>query len=75
MNDTNKIKGKIVENGFTLETLANAIGMSRQTLSKKIKGRKEFTISEVEAICRELKISDDELVSYFFAAKVPKMGS
>lgn len=66
MVNTNKIKGKIAENGYTQESLANAVGMSRTTLRRKIEGNTDLTVSEVEALCKALKISENELLLYFF---------
>lgn len=60
MINTNKLKGKMAENGFTQEKLANALGISHHTMNRKILGTSEFTVGEVVKICEILKINDVE---------------
>lgn len=66
MNDANKIKGKIIEHGYNMESFAKAIGISRQTLTKKLNGSSEFTVSEIYKICETLNIANSEIGTYFF---------
>jgi len=64
-----KLKGKIIEEGYTQESLAAKIGVSRNTLSSKINGRFPFNTVEIEQICQVLHIYDRaELVDIFFQA-------
>ena len=60
-----KIKARIVELGLTQRDVAEYMGVSRQTLTDKLNGKKDFKLSEIEAICRKLEIEDK--VGYFFA--------
>lgn len=53
---TNKLKGKIAEAGYTQRTLAAAMGMSKNTLSSKINGKSQFNSREIERICDLLAI-------------------
>lgn len=53
---TNKLKGKIVEKGYTQRSLAAALGMSKNTLNAKINGRVPFNTVEIERICKKLDI-------------------
>lgn len=62
-----KLLGRIKECGFTQETLANAIGMNKSTLSAKLNGRYPFTAKDIDAICKVLNISNEEIGDYFFA--------
>lgn len=55
---TNKLKGKIVEAGFTQRSLALEIGMSKNTLNSKVNGKIPFNTIEIEAICEKLGITD-----------------
>ena len=55
----NKLRGKIVEAGMTQDELAKACGISRSTLSRKIRGRQPFDTREVIAICNTLNIHDN----------------
>lgn len=55
---TNKLKGKIVEAGYTQRSLALEIGMSKNTLNSKVNGKIPFNTVEIEAICMKLGITD-----------------
>lgn len=61
-----KLLGKIKEQGFTQAKLADAIGINRGTLSAKLNGQYSFSVKEIDSICRELDISNDEIGAYFF---------
>ena len=52
----NKLKGKIVEAGYTQRSLAKEIGMSKNTLNSKINGKIPFNTDEIERICICLSI-------------------
>lgn len=67
MCDVAKLKGKIVENGLNQMTLAEAAGMDRSTLSRKMKNAEAFTIGEANRIVTILKLTKDEAVAIFFA--------
>ena len=61
-----KLLGKIKECGFTQAKLADAIGINRGTLSAKLNGQYSFSTKEIDSICKELDISNDEIGAYFF---------
>ena len=68
MVNINKLKGRIVESGSTIETLADAIGMNRATLYRKINANGEtFSVGEVDRIVRALKLDAKEATSIFFS--------
>ncbi len=54
----NKLKGKIAEAGFSQRTLAEALGMSKNTLNAKVNGKVPFNTVEIELICKVLDIRD-----------------
>lgn len=54
----NKLKGKIVEAGYTQRSLAKELGMSKNTLNSKINGKIPFNVIEIERICEKLGIRD-----------------
>lgn len=56
--NTNMLKGKMTENGFTQEKLAKAVGISTNSLSRKLLGERQFRLGEVVKICELLKIDD-----------------
>ena len=62
-----KLLGRIKECGLTQETLANAIGKNKSTISSKLNGRYPFTAKDIDDICRVLNISNAEIGEYFFA--------
>jgi len=55
---SNKLKGKIVEAGFSQRSLAKEIGMSINTLNSKVNGKTPFNTNEIEAICLKLGVHD-----------------
>lgn len=66
VNNVAKFKGKMVENGYTMETLSSKMEMTPQTLSKKIQTLDaEFLISESVKIANFLNLTEDEYL-YFF---------
>lgn len=68
MVNVNKLRGAVVEHGFTMESLANSIGMDRATLYRKIANNGEnFTLKEVDGIVRALSLTPDEGMRIFFA--------
>lgn len=71
MTNMNKLRGKIVEKGMTVGTLAKNIGVNRSTLYRKISTNGEnFTIGEADLIVRALQLSCEEAVSIFFSQYV-----
>ncbi len=67
MTNTNKLKGRIVEKGYTLSRFSLEMGISRPCMRKKINNKTDFKASEIEKICTALEISNNELSEYFFA--------
>ncbi len=66
MLDAQKLKGKIVEAGITQGELAKRIGISQNTLTRKLTGRRDFTIGEIDRICNVLQITDNSLKAQIF---------
>lgn len=60
----NLLKAKIVEKGYTQQKLAKEVGMSGNSMYRKVAGKREFTLSEVVAICDVLEIHNP--VEIFF---------
>lgn len=65
MCNVNKFLGKVKEKGYTQETLAAATGISRATLSRRIKEPKNLTIREIEKISNTLQLSGKEAIEIF----------
>ena len=65
---SNKLSAKIVEAGYSKTSLAEALGMSKNTLCNKINGKNKFNVDEIMLICEKLKIvSPEEKVDIFLA--------
>lgn len=67
----NLIKSKLAEKNMSQADLAKSIGMSTNSLSRKLTGKREFTIAEANAVCTVLKI--DNPAPIFFENLDPKM--
>lgn len=66
MTNSLKLKGRIIEKGYTITTLSKEIGISYTSLSYKINNKREFNQREITSICNLLDIKDSERSSYFF---------
>lgn len=64
----NKLKGKIVEKGLTIEEIATKIGLDRSTLYRRFSQDGEtFSIREANLICSILELSSKEATAIFFS--------
>lgn len=52
----NKFKGWLRENNLTYNDIANVVGLSTTTVSAKINGQSDFTLSEINLIISEYGI-------------------
>lgn len=67
MVNINKLKGKIVENGLTIDKLADLIKVDRSTMYRKLSLKGEtFTIKEATMIAQALHLSTGEVNAIFF---------
>ena len=64
----NRLKGKIMEAGFSQRALAAELRMSKNTLNNKINGRTPFNLDEAKQICDILGIHDDAEKAQIFLA-------
>lgn len=58
--NANKIKAKIVERGMTQGEVAKIIGISPNSFSRKLLGKRDFLLSEVIALCSVLELDNPE---------------
>ena len=71
MTNTELLEKRIAESGLKKSYIAKMIGLSTFGLAKKIRNENEFKTSEVDGICRLLKINTlTEKEKIFFANKV-----
>lgn len=70
MMNPDKLRGKIVENGYSCKTFSDAIGIGRTALYRKLNGTTEFSRSEIQAITTVLHLTSEQLLDIFFGNKV-----
>lgn len=68
MLDKNLLRGAIARAGMTQERLAEAIGISSNTLSAKLLGKSFFDTEEIDRICEVLSIVDNNEKAAIFLA-------
>ena len=66
MTDTRAFKAAMVLANKTMDHLAEALGISRTTLSNKVNNKSEFTASEISALSSELNLDGSQQNSIFF---------
>ena len=66
MVNTNKLKAKMVEKGYTQEQLAREMGISSAAFSRRMANVSDFAVGEVGVLIEILDIAESELVPIFF---------
>lgn len=66
MINTLKLRGRIVEKGVTIQSLAPKIPCTPYTLGQKIANEAPMQIEEATILANELDIPDEEITEYFF---------
>lgn len=66
MTDTRKLKGKMVEHGFTIEEMAKTIGISTTSFSYKLNNKRQFVAEEIRDISKALQLQSNEIEIIFF---------
>lgn len=62
----NLLKGKIVEKGMNVESLAEKIGIDRSSMYRKLNNFEKITIGEAQKIKVVLNLSDEDANAIFF---------
>lgn len=70
MYNYSKLKGRVTECFDTQENFANAMGMSRVSISQKLNNISYFSQYEIDKACGLLSIDTTEIPTYFFTHKV-----
>lgn len=68
MPNTKLLRSIMVANGVTQRELANAVGISENTMSAKITGKRPFNTDEAIKICGLLNIEDTTIMKDIFLA-------
>lgn len=67
--DYKKLRVRIFEVLGTNTALAEKMGITKESLSKKLKGRIRFTSDDIVTICQILDIPSEEIGMYFYRIK------
>ena len=74
MININKLKGKIIEKGFSIGLLADQLGIDKSTLYRKLsKNGESISIAEANKIAEILELDAKEIISIFFDQTVAFM--
>ena len=73
--DYELLKKVIDENGIKLTSLADKMGISRQSLHMKIKGERLFDQGEMMSLKSILHLTDREFMTIFFGKRVDKVST
>lgn len=63
----NKLKGKIIEKGLSVEQVADKMGIDKSTFYRKLKDFDTFTLGEMTSIQNILELNEQETCSIFLA--------
>lgn len=70
VQNANKLKGKIIENGYTIKTLASEVDLCEITLRRKINGDAVVSIEESLKIKNKLNLSTQDYIDIFFGSRL-----
>jgi hypothetical protein len=71
VQNINKLRGKITENGMSIDTFASKIGLCDVTVRKKMtKEKSEFSIGESLKVKEVLNLSTADYLDIFFGEKL-----
>ena len=60
MLNSDKLKARIVEAGYTQKKFAEAIQISQNTLTSRLQGKSYFNTEEIDRICSVLNIANSK---------------
>lgn len=66
MFDYSKLFGRMAEKKYSQRALAQALNISENAFTNKVKGRSTFNSVEIATICNILDISNTQIGAYFF---------
>ncbi len=65
MTNSLKLKGKIIENGFTITSFSKELNISKTTLSQKINNKIKFSQENIREISQKLNLTGEEIKEIF----------
>lgn len=63
--NTDKLRGKMAEQHYTIKAMSEVLGIHEVSMSKKLKTGK-FTVPEASEISRTLHLTREEIADIFF---------
>lgn len=69
--DTDKLKSKRREKGYTQKKIAKEINMTEVSYNRKENGMREFSCSELNDVMRVLKLTQVEVIEIFLQTNLP----
>lgn len=63
----------IKESGYKREYLAKALGLSRASFIYRMRGTRDFTITEVYKLSMILNLSERDIINIFFPRRVSNL--
>lgn len=73
--DFSKLRGRIVEKFHTITKFSEVSGISRNSMTSKLKGYVPFKPDEIVAVCELLDIPIEDVGVYFFTPEVQESGT
>lgn len=67
--DFSKLRGRIVEKGYTQTQVAKKIGIAPSTFNLKLNNKRDFSLRETFALAKLLEIEDCD--PYFYVVRLP----
>lgn len=61
----NKLKGKIVERGMTVEEVAKSMGINKASLYRKLRNPETITVVDMAKIKEALNLTAEEFIEIF----------
>ena len=65
MTNSERLRKKVEEFGITFTFLAEKIGITRESLYKKMRNETEFKASEISGVAKTLRLSQKEINEIF----------
>lgn len=70
MFDRNKFRAKVIENGLTMEQVADKMNINTATLYRKMNGESDFTRKEMQLLRNILSLNTKTADEIFFASEL-----
>lgn len=70
MFDFSALVGKFTEEGYTRQSFAKELGISKNSMTNKLSGNYPFKVEEIARACSILDIPSSDIGRYFFTEKV-----